>query len=187
MKVGMWKNWAAIPAQWQTWLILHGVLVLDMIFQDHPPLKWDGQASYFLHELITGCSPPWERYDLGGMAPQGADTENCLTLALPEARTISSLMKADLDGAWQCYTALSVWSLFLFRNFHELVLLDVLLSSGYLHRWFILILQKSAKISMPQWSLPGFLLHTSQFMITYLFINLPFPNDAERSIKAGST
>lgn len=185
MEVGMWKNWAAIPAQWWTWLILHGALVLDMTFQNCPPLKWDGQASYCLCELITGCSSSWERCDLGGMAPQGADTESCLTLALPEGRTISPLMKADLDGAWQCSTALSVWSLFRFRNFHVLVLLHVLFPSGYLHRWFILILQKSPK--MPQWGLLGFLLPTSQFMITYLFINLPFPNDAERSIKAGST
>lgn len=76
---------------------------------------------------------------------------------------------------------------FPFRRLHALVHLAVMPSSGCLHRWFILILQKWAKLSVPQWGHPGFLLPISWFMITYLFINLLPPDGAESSIKAGST
>lgn len=37
--VGNLGNWAAVLAQWQTWLILRGALGLEMAFQVCPPLK----------------------------------------------------------------------------------------------------------------------------------------------------
>ena len=42
--------------------------------------------------------PSWKRHDLIGRAPEGANIESCLPLALPAAGTASTSMKGELGG-----------------------------------------------------------------------------------------